>query len=187
MTRLTRLTSLTSILVFAFGCKNYQYATSSPTQTAPQPVERHTVFVPSARASVTIDNESYSARVAFSTTIDSLVIWSIQPIAGMELFRVEATPDEVIVFDKTSSICIPISYSQLAKYLPSAITFSDIQAIATGDILPLGRTKTLRSYSGFGKTVILEIEYPDIRCNVPVNMHRLSPLRFEVKQVEELL
>lgn len=168
------------------GCKSYQYATVSPTQATEQPVECHTVFVPSARASVTIDNESYSARVAFSTTKDSLVIWSIQPIAGMELFRVEATPDEVIVFDKTSSICVPISYSQLAKYLPSAITFSDIQAVATGEILPMGRTKTLRSYNGFGKTVILEIEYPDIRCNVPVNMHRLSPLRFEVKQINEL-
>ena len=179
--------SLVGLVCLFVGCKSYEYATVSPTQATEQPVECHTVFVPSARASVTIDNESYSARVAFSTTKDSLVIWSIQPIAGMELFRVEATPDEVIVFDKTSSICVPISYSQLAKYLPSAITFSDIQAVATGEILPLGRTKTLRSYSGFGKTVILEIEYPDIRCNVPVNMNRLSPLRFEVKQVEEMM
>lgn len=182
-----RLSNIFILACLFVGCKSYQYATVSPTQATEQPVECHTVFVPSARASVTIDNQSYSARVAFSTTKDSLVIWSIQPIAGMELFRVEATPDEVIVFDKTSSICVPIRYSQLASYTSSAITFSDIQAVATGEILPLGRTKTLRSYSGFGKTVILEIEYPDIRCNVPVNMHRLSPLRFETKQVEEMM
>lgn len=169
------------------GCKSYEYATVSPEQTQPQPEECHTVYVPAARASVTMDRDSYTARVAFSTTKDSLVIWSIQLVPGMELFRVEATPNEVLVFDKTTMTCIPLSYTELSTYVSPAITFDDLQAIATGEILPLGRTKTLRSYTGLGKTVILELEYPQIRCNVPVNMNRLSPLRFESKTLETLM
>lgn len=178
---------MTSILVFAFGCKNYEYATQSPVPTETQSVEYRTVSVPSARGTVTIDQQVFEGRVSFATTIDSLVIWSIQPIAGMELFRMEATPNEVVVYDKTTMTRIVLTYNQIAQYSSPALTFDHLQEIATGEILPMGRTSTLRSYVVLGHTVILDIDYKDIRYGVPVNMNRLSPLRFETKQIEEMM
>lgn len=178
---------MTSILVFAFGCKNYEYATQSPVPTETQSIEYRTVSVPAARGTVTIDQQVFEGRVSFATTIDSLVIWSIQPIAGMELFRMEATPNEVVVYDKTTMTRIPLTYNQIAQYSSPALTFEHLQEIATGEILPMGRTSTLRSYVVLGHTVILDIDYKDIRYGVPVNMNRLSPLRFEEKQLNELM
>lgn len=178
---------MTSILFLAFACKNYEYATQTPVPTETQPVEYRTVSVPAARGTVTIDQQVFEGKVSFSTTIDSLVIWSIQPIAGMELFRMEATPNEVVVYDKTTMTRIPLTYNQMAQYSSPTLTFEHLQQIATGEILPMGRTSTLRSYVVLGHTVILDIDYRDIRYGVPVNMNRLSPLRFETKQLEELM
>lgn len=104
----------------------------------------------------------------------------------MELYRMEATPDEVRVFDKTTMTYVSATYAQLNQYAP-VLTFDHLQAVAIGDILPMGRTSTLRSYTILGYTIVLEIDYQDIRYGVPVNMNRLSTLRFEQKQIEELL
>ena len=145
-----------------------------------------TVYVPSAHMTLTIDGQAISSRAYLSTTIDSLIILSIQPLPGMEMFRLEATPEDVIVFDKTSMEYIPLTYESLRPYFSSPITFKDIQDVATGAILPRDRNKTLRAYSIAGRTVVLEISYPEIRTNVPVNTNRLPIVRFAYKTLDQV-
>ena len=161
-------------------------STNSPS-TIHHPQKTHTVSVPNARAMLTIDGQTMSSRVAFSTTIDSLVIWSIQPFAGMEMLRVEATPTDLVVFDKTSMEYIPLTYESLLAYSPIPITYKEIQDIATGEILPKGQNSTLRAFSVAGMSVILNITYPEIRTNVPVNMNRLPLTRFTYKSIDQVL
>lgn len=179
--------SLACLACLMVGCKSYEYSTATPLQAEQQVQSVKTVGVPSAHVSVTIDQQVYTGKVSFSTTIDSLVIWSIQPIVGVELFRLEATPNEAVVYDKTTMTRIPLTYNQVTQYSSPALTFDHLQEIATGEILPMGRTSTLRSYVVLGHTVILDIDYKEIRYNVPVNMNRLSALRFEEKQLEEMM
>ncbi len=180
------LACLTGLACLMIGCKSYEYSTVAPYKQQSEYKGVKTAWVPSARVTVTIDQQVLNTRVAMAITIDSLIIWSIQPIAGMELYRLEATPQEVTVFDKTNMTYIPLTYEQISRYSPE-ITFDHLQQIATGDILPMGRTSTLRSYSALGHSVILDIDYQEIRFGVPVNMNRLSPLRFEEKQLNELM
>ncbi len=172
-----------------FGCSTQRLVTTEEQgQRIKDEGERiRTVYVPSARVSLTIDGEVMSSRVAFMTTIDSLVIWSIQPIAGMELLRLEATPTDLVIFDKTSMEYIPLTYEALRPYSSTPITYQEIQDIATGAILPRGQEKTLRAFSVADMTVILDITYPDIRTNIPVNMNRLPIERFKYKSIDQVL
>lgn len=171
------------------GCSTQRVTTTKDNSTATnQRAQKvHTVSVPAARATITFDNQTLSSRVAFSTTIDSLVIWSIQPIAGMELLRLEATPSDLIVFDRTTMEYIPLTYESLLPYSSTPITFQIIQDIATGAILPRGQQNTLRAFGVADKTVVLDITYPEIKTNVPVNMTRLPIVRFSYKSLEQVL
>ena len=183
-------TALAACLLLA-GCSTQQRIATTTTDdssaTEQQPVPIHTVSVPAARATISFDGQSLSSRVAFSTTIDSLVIWSIQPIAGMELLRLEATPTDLVVFDKTTMEYIPLSYESLLPYSAEPITFQSIQDIATGAILPRGQQQTLRVFNVANKTIILDITYPEIRTNVSVNMTRLPLVRFNYKSLDQVL
>lgn len=182
---------LTIILLVLAGCSSQRVVTTREQEQRTQEQDEasvvRTVFVPSARASLTIDGETMSSRVTFMTTIDSLVIWSIQPLAGMEMLRVEATPTDLIIYDKTTMEYIPLTYESLLLYSPVPFTYQQIQDIATGAILPRGQQKTLRSFSIADKTIILELTYPEIRTNVPVNMNRLPMVRFKYKSLDQVL
>ncbi|MCQ2313086.1 MAG: DUF4292 domain-containing protein [Paludibacteraceae bacterium] len=175
--------------LFMFGCSSQRVVmTGEQGQRIKDEGERiRTVHVPSARAGLTIDGEYVSARVTFMTTIDSLVIWSIQPMAGIELIRLEATPTDLIVFDKTTMEYVPLTYESLLPYSPIPIAYKDVQDIATGAILPKGQNSTLRAFTIAGHSVILNITYPEIRTNVPVNMNRLPLSRFTYKSIDQVL
>lgn len=176
--------------LFMFGCSSQRVVTTEKREARSEKQEApaiRTVHVPSARAGLTIDGEYVSARVAFMTTMDSLVIWSIQPMAGIELVRLEATPTDFIVFDKTTMEYIPLTYESILPYSPTPITYKDVQDIATGAILPNGQNSTLRAFNVAGHSVVLNITYPEIRTNVPVNMNRLPLSRFTYKSIDQVL
>lgn len=176
--------------LFMFGCSSQRVVMTEKREARSEKQEApaiRTVHVPSARAGLTIDGEYVSARVTFMTTIDSLVIWSIQPMAGIELIRLEATPTDLIVFDKTTMEYVPLTYESLLPYSPIPIAYKDVQDIATGAILPKGQNSTLRAFTIAGHSVILNITYPEIRTNVPVNMNRLPLSRFTYKSIDQVL
>ena len=178
-----------AVLWLSAGCSSQRVATTAdrPTSAVTRPQKVHTVSVPAARATLSFDNQTLTSRVAFSTTVDSLVIWSVQPIPGVELLRLEATPTDLIIFDKTSMEYIPLTYESLSPYTPTPVTFQTVQDIATGEILPRGQQNTLRVFTVADKTVILDITYPEIRTDVPVNMNRLPLVRFSYKSFEQVL
>ena len=60
----------------------------------------HTCVIQNARVTVNKDGSKFSSSVTMQVVRDSMLVISVTPLLGIELYRLEATPFEVIGFDK---------------------------------------------------------------------------------------
>jgi hypothetical protein len=72
---------------------------------------------------------------------DSVIQLSIQPFMGIELFRLELTPEAVYMFDKTSNKYYPLIYEQLGEMTGIPLTFYDFQALVSNQLFVPGSAK----------------------------------------------
>ncbi len=178
------------IMVLA-GCKTTKKATTtnsqgSSTEVAVAPTW-HTCLVQSARATATLGKQSLSVTCTMQAVHDSLVIVSVMPLFGIELYRLEATPTEIIAIDKLNRYYLQLPYSEVNKYVTPQISYRDLQDIASGDILPEGGTHAQLSYSAKGKRVSMNITYPTVQKDIALRLQRLSVDRYSRMDMETLL
>lgn len=71
---------------------------------------------------------------------DSVLSLSLQPVMGIELFRVEITPSSLTVVDKMNRRYTQLSFAELETYMGFPLSFDDLQAVAMQRIFALGKT-----------------------------------------------
>jgi hypothetical protein len=62
---------------------------------------------------------------------DSAINISIQPFFGMELFKVELTPDKITLYDKINQTYYTADYLFIANHLGFPVSFFDLQSLLT--------------------------------------------------------
>lgn len=67
-----------------------------------------------ANATVQLDQHQYSTGCTVQLWRNELIIMSVQPMLGIEMLRVEATPDSVVIFDKMNRRYAAIAFSDIA-------------------------------------------------------------------------
>lgn len=71
---------------------------------------------------------------------DSVIILSVQPLFGIELFRLELTPYNVTIIDKMNRRYTKTDYTQLQKMLGLPVTYYDIQALCIDHLCIIGHS-----------------------------------------------
>ena len=172
---------------FAIGftsCHTQKVAVQQhPTET-PREEEKpwHTCLMQGARATLTIDEEIISANCTMQIVRDSMLVISIMPMLGIEVYRIEATPDELIAINKLNHQYLRTDYQQVNRYVTPPLRWEDLQQIASNE-LPGG------PFVGFAigeKTIALKITYPEKQTNVPVRTQHIDLSRYEQLVVENL-
>ena len=93
----------------------------------------HTCLIQGARATVTKGSDRVSATVTMQTVRDSMIIISVMPMLGIEMLRLEATPQELIAIDKIHGQYTTTDFKQLNHKLTPRLNWTVLQQISSAD------------------------------------------------------
>ena len=172
---------------FAIGftsCHTQKVAVQQQPTETPTEEEKpwHTCLMQGAKATLTIDEEIISANCTMQVVRDSMLVISVMPMLGIEVYRIEATPDELIAINKLNHQYLRTDYQQVNRYVTPPLRWEDLQQIASNE-LPGG---PFVGYAIGEKTIALKITYPEKQTNVPVRTQHIDLSRYEQVVVENL-
>ncbi len=119
--------------------------------------------------SIALNQQAFSLSGSLRMHADSMITISLQPIFGMEFFRIELTPERIRVFDKIKRRYFESGYDFFTTISPIPVSFELFQDVFARKLFVLGRelknncyndvftleqnneTFTLTSTSGDGK------------------------------------
>ena len=146
----------------------------------------HTCVIQGSKAVVTTQEEQMSATVTMQVVHDSLLIVNIMPMLGIEMARLEATPTQLIAYDKVNNRCAVTTYEELNQRLVPKISWEQLQQICSAE-LPTGSEKAHLVYSIGKETIAFDIQYNTRKIDVPVRMHRLPQERYKKMDISKWL
>ena len=152
-------------------------STPEPEVVAPAPPAWHTCLIQSARATVNKDGTKFSSSVTMQTVRDSMLVISVTPLFGMEMYRLEATPMEIVGIDKIHGQYAKATYAEVNRKLTPELNWDVLQELCSAE-LPLGGERARLIYS-FGDDVVeLVVEYAPRQLDVPVRVSALPVNRY---------
>lgn len=97
-----------------------------------------------------IPGKSVSSRVDLKLVKDSALQLSVQPFLGIEVFRIELTPDSVKVLDRMNKRYVADNYANLKGQTPIEFNFYNLQALFTNHLfLPGHQGIAKKQYNHF--------------------------------------
>lgn len=170
-------------VVLLTGCRARRVA---PAITEPT-VSWHTCLIQNAEATLYMRDNTVRSSCTMHTTHDSLVILSIMPMLGIEMFRMEATPSEITIVDKMQRQYLRISYDEANHWITPRLQYRDIEQLASGEVIAPNETQGRLNYQVDKYQVGLSIRYPVRQTDVPVQTRRLDLTRYEQVDILTLL
>lgn len=147
----------------------------------------HTVRVDKAPVTVTMPETTLRLTASMQTVTDSLVLMSVQMFPGVEVVRVEATPDSLMVIDKVHKIVYDATF-RWVKGQKIPLSFAMLQQLATAQ--PDRKTKKVENdYRLTWGTypMALHIDYPTIRYNEPLTLKRARTITYRKGNIEDMI
>ena len=125
-----------------------------------------------------------SSPVVVTYIADSIVLASVQPIMGIEMYRLEAVRDKARLFEKLNRRYVEMTYDEISQQTNRRITFDLVQQMVeqVGLTYPIGQDTTLR-YSGVEAN--LRLQYRTI--NQPVSAFPISTNGYNRTTINALL
>ena len=119
--------------------------TSCATKRQAEPRRYHTL---NQKANVTLqfDHREYSMNCGIQMWRNELIVLSLQPVLGIEMFRIEATPDSMIIIDKMNRRYTTLAYDLGEKHLQPTPSFKMIQNFITPPALPKIKASSKKSF-----------------------------------------
>ena len=135
-----------------------------------------------AKATLTMDEQTITANCTMQVVRDSMLVISVMPMLGIEVYRLEATPDELIAIDKLNHQYLRTDYAHINKYVAPSLTWEDLQQIASNEV----QGGPFIGYAIGEKTIALKITYSEKQTDVPVRMLHIDLSRYDQVVVENL-
>lgn len=82
-----------------------------------------------AQISLTLDQHKFDMSCQLKAWKNELIVLSVLPMMGIEMFRLEATPDSVVVVDKLNKKYAVMTYEEINELSPTTITFKYLQSM----------------------------------------------------------
>lgn len=179
-----------ALAVSLVGCKSKKKVAEvaqEPKVEIPAPPAWHTCLISSARATVNKDGSSFTSPVTMQVVRDSMLVISVTPMFGIEAFRLEATPFEIIGFDKLHGQFAKATYAEINHKLTPTLNWDVLQQLCSAE-LPTGSERA-RLYYTFGDDAIeLVINYNTPRqIDVPVRVNNLRTDRYTQVDINKWL
>jgi len=125
-----------------------------------------------------------SSPVVVTYIADSIVVASVQPLLGIEMYRLEALRDRARLFEKLNRRYVDMTYEEISAQARRNVSFEMLEKMVeeVGLTFPVGQDTTLR-YSGVEAT--LRLQYRTV--NEPVQAFPISANGYNQTTVNALL
>jgi hypothetical protein len=170
-----------SLLMNSCGAKKAAVSNQQPMVNEPEVPSWHTCLIQGARIMVETDEDKLSATANMHIVRDSMLVISIMPMLGIEMLRIEATPEQVIGIDKIHAQYAMAGFDELSNTLSPAVTWTELQQLCSAE-LPNGSERAVLQYRYGGEQLRLTIDYPERQTDVPVRVFNLRLDKY--KQVD---
>lgn len=170
-----------SILLTGCGAKKKIVSPEKPAEPS-----WHTCLIQGAQGTVITDEERISASMTMQTVHDSMLVISIMPMLGMEMFRVEATPTELIAIDKLHGNYATATYSEINRRLTPELNWDILQQLCAAE-LPTGSEKARLVYKFGNETVEIVVNYTPRKTDVPVRVNHIKLDKYTKVDVSRFL
>jgi hypothetical protein len=137
----------------------------------------HTCLIQGARVTVTTQDNQISANATMQVVRDSMLVISIMPMLGIEMMRIEATPDEIIGIDKLHAQYARAGFDDINRKLTPSLSWEELQQLCSAE-LPLGSERARLIYTYGDEVIDLSISYPTRLTDIPVRVGHLPLNRY---------
>lgn len=136
------------LLLLMAGCKSKQLPTTPTEKPAAYTVNQvlaeqptfATLHISKMNVVATYGTQQLSFRATVKLLTDSLLVLSVQPVLGVEMFRVEFTPSRFVVVDKWNRRYTENSYEFLRYKLGVDFRFDVLQNMVSNRLFLLDKT-----------------------------------------------
>lgn len=99
------------------------------------------VYVNKMTAAIEIGGRKFNTQASCKIKTDSCIHVSIQPMLGIEMFKVEIDKDSMRVFDKFNKKMYIVAFSYFKQKWNVSMNFNDLQAMLSNQFFTVGSTK----------------------------------------------
>lgn len=160
--------ALAAVLMVGCGVKKAAVTKETVTKEAMVP-QWHTCLIQGAHAIVSKGSDRVSASVTMQTVRDSMIIISVMPMLGIEMLRLEATPEQLIAIDKIHGQYAVTTFAELNNKLTPKLSWKVLQQMTSGE-LPTGAEDAHMQYTLGKETIDVVLEYGTRQLDVPLRM-----------------
>lgn len=152
-----------------------------------KPKQRHTVEVKKGNVDVTWDALQASVKCHTQCVVDSIVIISVQPMFGIEMFRIEATPDTMLVVDKIHRTYAKSTYKELSDLLGAMFRYNQLQKMVNGDLLNNPEKSFYKEFKYKKHALSIRITAPEILKDLPMQIRNINLSSYKPTTISKLL
>lgn len=129
----------------------------------------------------------YSMNGSIRVWRNEMVAISVQPMLGIEMVRVEATPDSIWVFDKMNRRYIAMGYGELGESITKKINYKTIQDFAAQPITDNDKEKIVIDITTGNNHLKLSSKFSNREYNTLQAPTRTKTNRYKRVSLEEIL
>ena len=129
----------------------------------------------------------YSMNGSIRVWRNEMVVVSVQPMLGIEMVRVEATPDSIWVFDKMNRRYLTMGYCELEQKTTKKITYKTIQDFASQPITDNKKDKIVIEVTTGDNQLKLSSKFSNREYNTLQAPTKTKTNRYKRVSLEEIL
>lgn len=141
-----------------------------------------------ANATVQLDQHQYSMGCTVQLWRNELIILSVQPMLGIEMLRVEATPDSVVIFDKMNRRYTSIAFGDMADAaIQPQPSYKWLQDFVTAPASPKIKAKSEKSFQFGNHQIAISCTFSQREYNTLKTPKRLDTRKYKRISLRDIL
>ena len=137
-------------------------ASCSVTKNTPT---RYKTMTQRVQLTLTLDQHQFNMASTMRMWRNQLIVLSVQPMLGIEMVRIEATPDSVWVFDKMNRRYTALDYAGANQILQPNISYKQLQDWVNSPIAPDKKASVHQSYQSGKHTLDITCKFSNREYN----------------------
>ena len=153
-------------------------------QTEPR---RYQTLTQKANATLQFDQREYSMSCSIQMWRNELIILSLQPILGVEMFRLEASQDSVLVIDKMNRRYTTLAYEWASQAVQPTPSYKMIQDFVTPPLLSQSKATSQRTFEIGKHKIGIKCAFSQREYNTLTTPKRLDLKKYKRVSLREII
>lgn len=140
-----------------------------------------------ANATLQFDQREYSMSCSIQIWRNEMVMLSLQPILGIEMFRIEALQDSIWIIDKMNRRYTTLAYEWASQTIHPAPSYKMIQEFVTSPQISQEKATNQRFFEIGGHKIGIKCAFWQREYNTLATLKRLDLKKYKRVSLREII